>query len=68
MTITYLVDNYYNGSDELGVLYNDPELAFDWPLDDLTVSDRDKSNPLRKDIPENLRPVAKSLYDVAPSS
>lgn len=66
MTITYLVDNYYNGSDELGVLYSDPELGFEWPLDDLTVSDRDNSNPLRRDIESKLRPIAKSLYEVAP--
>jgi len=66
MTITYLVDNYYNGSDELGVLYSDPELNFDWPLDDLTVSERDENNPLRKDIEPNLRPQYKALYDVAP--
>ena len=67
MTITYLVDNYYNGSDELGVLYSDPEMGFVWPLDDLTVSDRDKENPLRKDIDPSLRPVAHSLYNVVPS-
>ena len=66
MTITYLVDNYYNGSDELGVHYADPEMAFQWPLDDLTVSDRDKENPMRKDIPSEIRPVVNSLYDVVP--
>ena len=66
MTITYLVDNYYNGSDELGVLYSDPDMAIVWPLDELTVSERDKTNPLRKDITDEFRPVAKALYDVAP--
>ena len=66
MTITYLVDNYYNGSDELGVHYADVEMAFDWPLNELTVSDRDKENPKRADIPNEIRPVANSLYDVAP--
>lgn len=69
MTITYLVDNYYNGSDELGVHFLDPEMAFDWPMsgDELTVSDRDKQNPLRKDIPVEIRPVANELYNVVPS-
>lgn len=66
MTITYLVDNYYNGTDELGVLYSDPEMNIPWVQDDLTVSDRDKTNPLRKDIDEKIRPVAHSLYDVVP--
>jgi len=64
MTITYLVDNYYNGSDELGVHYEDSEMAFDWPLEELTVSERDKQNPKRVDIPANIRPVANSMYDV----
>ncbi|MFN8016021.1 MAG: dTDP-4-dehydrorhamnose 3,5-epimerase family protein [Acidimicrobiia bacterium] len=67
MTITYLVDNYYNGSDELGVLYSDPELGFDWPLQDLTVSNRDKENPKRSEIKDEIRPQYKALYDVAPS-
>lgn len=69
MTITYLVDNYYNGSDELGVHFLDTEMAFDWPMsgDELTVSDRDKQNPLRKDIPAEIRPVANELYNVVPS-
>ena len=68
MTITYLVDNYYNGSDELGVHYEDSEMAFDWPLEELTVSERDKQNPKRVDIPENIRPVANSMYDVVPKT
>ena len=41
-------------------------MAFQWPLDDLTVSDRDKENPMRKDIPSEIRPVVNSLYDVVP--
>lgn len=67
MTITYLVDNYYNGTDELGVLYSDPEMNIDWVQDELTVSDRDKTNPLRKDIDDSIRPVVKSLYEVVPA-
>ncbi|MDP4973392.1 MAG: dTDP-4-dehydrorhamnose 3,5-epimerase, partial [Ilumatobacteraceae bacterium] len=30
MTITYLVDNYYNPNDELGVAYDDPAIGADW--------------------------------------
>lgn len=69
MTITYLVDNYYNGSDELGVHYLDEDMAFDWPMsgDELTVSDRDKQNPMRKDIPVEISPVANELYNVVRS-
>ena len=33
MTITYLVDGYYNPSDELGVAWDDPDIAADWGVD-----------------------------------
>ena len=30
MTITYLVDGYYNPADELGVAWDDPAIGADW--------------------------------------
>ena len=45
MTITYLVDGYYNAADELGVAWDDPEIAADWGVDDPILSDRDRSEP-----------------------
>lgn len=56
MTITYLVDGYYNPSDELGVAWDDPAIAADWGVSDPVVSDRDKANPLRSELPEQFRP------------
>jgi len=56
--ITYLVDGYYNTADELGVLWNDPELEADWGIDEPILSDRDAANPLRSDVPEGRRPYA----------
>ena len=55
-TITYMVDSYYNPSDELGVVWNDPEIAADWGVDNPTLSERDQSNPLRNAIPEVDQP------------
>jgi dTDP-4-dehydrorhamnose 3,5-epimerase len=52
----YLVDNYYNGSDELGVAWNDPSLAIPWGVDKPILSERDAKNPLLADIPTELRP------------
>jgi dTDP-4-dehydrorhamnose 3,5-epimerase len=57
MTITYLVDGYYNAADELGVAWDDPQIAADWGLTDPALSDRDASNPKRAEIPERSRPV-----------
>lgn len=56
MTITYLVDGYYNPADELGVAWDDPEIAADWQLTDPIVSQRDQENPRRADIPAGRRP------------
>jgi dTDP-4-dehydrorhamnose 3,5-epimerase len=55
-TITYLVDQYYNPDDELGVAWDDPELGLDWNATDPVLSGRDQQNPRRADIPEDLRP------------
>lgn len=46
VTLTYLVDNYYDGADEMGVAWNDPALAVDWGVTDPILSGRDQQNPL----------------------
>jgi dTDP-4-dehydrorhamnose 3,5-epimerase len=56
LTITYLVDQYYNPDDELGVAWDDPELKVDWGVADPVVSKRDQTNPLRADLPAGRRP------------
>jgi len=56
LVITYLVDGYYNPADELGVAWNDPTIGADWGVSDPTMSDRDRQNPLRADLPANRRP------------
>lgn len=56
MTITYLVDGYYNPADELGLAWNDPHVTADWGFNDPVLSDRDRSNPLREHIEPRLLP------------
>jgi dTDP-4-dehydrorhamnose 3,5-epimerase len=56
MTITYLVDHYYNPADELGVAWDDPDLGVTWPSMSPELSNRDRTNPKRSEIPEELRP------------
>ena len=55
--MTYLVDGYYNPADELGVAWDDPELALDWGVTNPVLSPRDQANPKRSEIPERIRPV-----------
>ena len=57
MTITYLVDSYYNPADELGVAWNDPDVEADWGVADPVLSKRDQTNPARVDIPRRRAPA-----------
>jgi dTDP-4-dehydrorhamnose 3,5-epimerase len=57
MTITYLVDGYYNAADELGVAWDDPEIAADWIVAGPILSQRDLANPKRAEIAKEQRPV-----------
>jgi len=56
-TLTYLVDNYYNGKDEFGVAWNDPTLAVPWPAADPILSSRDQANPRLDAIPDSHMPI-----------
>jgi dTDP-4-dehydrorhamnose 3,5-epimerase len=58
MTLTYLVDSYYNEHDELGVAWDDPDIGADWGVADPVLSDRDRGNPRRSQIPDALVPRA----------
>ena len=50
LTLTYLVDAYYDPADELGVAWDDPAIGADWRVDDPLLSDRDRANPRRDAI------------------
>ena len=54
--LTYLVDGYYNPADELGVAWDDAEIAADWGVDAPVLSQRDRDNPRRTEIDPRLRP------------
>ena len=55
-TLTYLVDNYYDGSDEFGVAWDDPTLAVAWGVTEPILSGRDRANPRLADIPVAQQP------------
>jgi dTDP-4-dehydrorhamnose 3,5-epimerase len=59
MTITYLVDGYYNAADELGVAWDDPDIGADWGVAAPILSDRDRRNQRRPDLPADRRPHAR---------
>lgn len=57
MTITYLVDQYYNPADELGIAWDDPAVSADWGVAAPLLSARDRSNPRRSAIEPRLMPA-----------
>ena len=58
MTITYLVDGYYNPADELGVAWDDPAIGADRGVVAPVLSGRDQQNPRRLAIEPQWRPHA----------
>ncbi len=56
LLLWYLVDGYYNPADELGLAWDDPDVAADWGITDPVLSARDRSNPCKRDI--TVRPRA----------
>ena len=57
--MTYLVDEYYDNSDELGILWSDPALGIDWGVPAgaaPSLSPRDQQNLPLDQIPADRRP------------
>jgi dTDP-4-dehydrorhamnose 3,5-epimerase len=53
--MTYLVDQYYDNTDERGIRWDDPALGIDWGTRDPIVSTRDQQNrPLAEIPPDEL--------------
>jgi dTDP-4-dehydrorhamnose 3,5-epimerase len=68
MTITYLVDGYYNPADELGVAWDDPEIDADWGVDRPDPVGARPGEPLRADLPATGGPtVAAHLICATPA-
>lgn len=55
-TLIYVVDNYYDGDDEFGIAWNDPNLKINWAVSNPILSPRDQKNPTLEDIPPHHLP------------
>ena len=51
--ITYKVDAYYAPDLDLGVRFDDPDLAIPWPIppEQIVLSDKDRELPRFRDLP-----------------
>lgn len=50
---TYKCTDFYHPNDEGGIMYNDPDIGIEWPIDEnveLIMSDKDKVWPQIKDL------------------
>ena len=48
--LTYKCTEYYFPEDEVGLSWNDPELAIEWPLQHPVLSARDSANPTLAEV------------------
>jgi dTDP-4-dehydrorhamnose 3,5-epimerase len=54
--VVYKVGSYYDSRAESGIAWNDRDLAIPWPTSSPLVSDRDRANPLLRDVASVLSP------------
>lgn len=48
--IIYVVSRFYDGSDEQGIAWDDPDLGLEWGCENPILSGRDRSNPPLKSL------------------
>lgn len=42
--VLYKVDNFYSKESERGIMWNDPEISIDWPVENPILSEKDQKN------------------------
>lgn len=48
--VLYKCTDLYDPGDEVTVLWNDPEIGIDWPIEDPIISDKDAAGVLLRDV------------------
>jgi dTDP-4-dehydrorhamnose 3,5-epimerase len=62
--VQYKCTEFYDPSDEIGIAWDDPDLAIAWPVTNPIMSERDRHHPRMRDLEDRLpqfeRPGAES--------
>ena len=53
----YKCSDFYDPACERGILWSDPDLAIDWPVEDVLVSEKDMQLPHLRDLADDMLPV-----------
>lgn len=56
--VLYQCSDYYHPGSEVGVLWNDPELGIEWPLQEGILSEKDAQNPRLSELSPDQLPLA----------
>ena len=57
--VVYKCTDFYAPEDEGGILWSDPDLAIDWPVEKPLLSDKDSRLPRLADVPPERLPLYK---------
>jgi dTDP-4-dehydrorhamnose 3,5-epimerase len=52
--VEYKCSDIYDPADQIGIVWNDPALAIEWPVTDPILSDSDRGNPTLAEIADKL--------------
>jgi dTDP-4-dehydrorhamnose 3,5-epimerase len=54
---TYKCSDFYSHDSERGILWSDPDIGVDWPVENPVLSEKDRNYDYLKDVPPEFLPI-----------